>query len=97
MLRIALAGFGLAVALAAPVLPAAGSRYALILETPWSEGRAMEVGRGAGGLLIQTGWHNAVFYFPEGAAIPSWTMNTASVPVKVDGQMCGTARGTEFR
>lgn len=97
MLRIALAGFGLAVVLASPVISAGDSRYTLILETPWSEGRAVEVGRNAGGLLMQSGWHNAVFYFPEGVAMPAWTMETASMPVKGASQMCGAERGTEFR
>lgn len=97
VLRIGLAGFGLAVVLAAPVISAGDSRYTLILETPWSGGRAIEVGRDAGGLLMQSGWHSAVFYFPEGVAIPAWTADTASVPVKGASRMCGTERGTEFR
>lgn len=97
VLRIALAGFGLAMVLASPVISAGGSRYALILEAPWSEGRALEVGRNAGGVLMRSGWHNAVFYFPEGAVVPAWTQETASVPVKAASQMCGTERGMEFR
>lgn len=97
MLRIALAGFGLAVVLASPVISAGDSRYALIIEAPWSEGRAVAVGRNAGGVLMQAGWHNAVFYFPEGATVPVWTGNTASVPVKAASQMCGTEKGIEFR
>lgn len=96
MLKIALTAFGFGVVIASPVISAGESRFALIVEAPWSEGRAIEIGRRAGGVLIQSGWRNAVFYFPEGSAIPGWTADTASVPVKGSGPMCGNQRGTDF-
>lgn len=88
MLRVGLAIFGLGVVLASPILAETESRYALIVELPWQDGRAFEIGRGAGGLLLQSGWHNAVFYFPEGVALPDWTGATVTFPVSGNIGMC---------
>ena len=91
MLRVGLAIFGLGVVLAAPVLAAEDSRYAMIVELPWQDGHAIDIGREAGGLLLNAGWNNAVFYFPEGVAMPAWTGATASFPVNGDIMACNGA------
>ena len=91
MLRVGLAIFGLGVVLAAPVLAAGDSRYAMIVELPWQDGHAIDIGREAGGLLLNSGWHNAVFYFPEDAAMPAWTGATATFPVNGDIMACSGA------
>ena len=91
MLRVGLAIFGLGVVLAAPVLAAEDSRYAMIVELPWQDGHAIDIGREAGGLLLNAGWHNAVFYFPEGVAMPAWTGATATFPVNGDIMACNGA------
>lgn len=91
MLRTGLAILGLGVVLASPVLAAGKSRFAMIVEAPWDKGRAETIGREAGGLLVRSGWLNAVFYFPEGARIPGATGTTATIPVKGADTACGSA------
>lgn len=90
MLRIGLAIFGLGIVLASPAVAAGDSRFAMIVELPWNGGRAIQVGRDAGGLLVRAGWHNALFYFPEGVDRPDWTDGTATVPVRGTFAACGT-------
>jgi hypothetical protein len=97
VLRVGLAIIGLGVVLASPVLAEAESRYALIVELPWQDGHAVEIGRGAGGLLLQSGWHNAVFYFPEGVGLPDWTGATATFPVSGNIAACNGTNQTESR
>ncbi len=91
MLRIALATVGLGVVLASPALAADDSRFAVIAELPWREGRAIEAGLKAGGMLIQSGWHFAVFYFPEDAAAPGWSADTATIRIRGVDPVCGAA------
>lgn len=88
MLRVGLAIFGLGLVLASPVLAAKDSRYAVIVEAPWEEGRAIEIGRRAGGLLLQSGWHSAVFWFPEDVMMPGWTGATAILPLNGNIMAC---------
>lgn len=97
MFRVGLAIFGLGVVLASPVLAASESRYAMIVELPWLDGRAIAIGREAGGLLLRSGWHNAVFYFPEGVAMPDWTGVTATLPVNGDIMACSREKETESK
>lgn len=91
MLRIALAMFGFGVALASPTLAPGDSRFAVIAELPWREGQALDVGRRAGGMLVQTGWHYAVFYFPEDVQTPDWSADTATIRIRGVDPMCGGA------
>ncbi len=97
MIRVGLAIIGFGVVLASPILAETESRYALIVELPWQSGHAVEIGRGAGGLLLQSGWHNAVFYFPDGAELPDWTDATATFPVSGDIMACNRTDQTEPR
>lgn len=90
MLRIGLAVLGLGVVLASPVVAAGDSRFAMIVELPWNDGAAIRIGREAGGLLVKSGWHNALFYFPEGVDHPEWTSGTATVPVRGTASVCST-------
>jgi hypothetical protein len=91
VLRFGLAIFGLGLVLASPVLAAKHSRYAMIVELPWSAGEAERIGRLAGGLLLQSGWHSVVFYFPEGAAMPGMSSTTATIPVTGNIMACSRA------
>jgi len=91
MLRIALAIFGLGVALGSPALAAGDSRFAVIAELPWHEGQALEVGRKAGGMLVQSGWHYAVFYFPEDTKAPDWSADTVTIRLRGVDPMCAAA------
>ena len=96
MLRMSLAAFGLAVALGSPVLAAGDSRYALVMDAPWQADHAIDAGRGAGGMLVQSGWHNALFYFPEGVARPSSLDGTLIVPVRRPDPVCNGQNQTEL-
>ena len=93
VLRMGLAIAGLFIVLTSPVLAADDSRYALLVEPPWENGRAIEIGRDAGGLLLRSGWHNAVFYFPEGVVMPGWTADTAILRVSGDIMACSSTTG----
>jgi hypothetical protein len=95
MLRISLAAFGLAVALGSPALAAGDSRYALVLDAPWQDGHAIDAGRQAGGMLVQSGWHNALFYFPEGVARPASLGGTIIFPVRRSDPVCSGQNRTE--
>lgn len=97
VLRVGFAIFGLGVVLASPILAETESRYALIVELPWQDGRALEIGRGAGGLLLQSGWHNAVFYFPEDVALPDWTGATVTFPVSGNIAACNRTNQMESK
>lgn len=96
MLRISLAAFGLAVALGAPALAADDSRYVLIIDAPWQSDRAIEAGRNAGGMLVQSGWHNALFYFPDGVARPMSLAGAIIVPVRKPDPVCNGQKQTEL-
>jgi hypothetical protein len=88
VLRIGLATFGLGVVLASPLLDTGDSRFAMLVEMPWQSGHAVEAGRKAGGLLVRTGPHIAMFYFPEGVAMPAWSNGVAVLPLKATALAC---------
>ena len=95
LLRVTLAAFGLAVALGSPALAADASRYALVLEAPWLADDAIDAARQAGGMLVQSGWHNALFYFPEGVARPASLDGAIIFPIRRPDPVCSGKTNTE--
>lgn len=96
MLRVSLAAVGLAVALGAPALAADDSRYALVIDAPWQADRTIDAGREAGGMLVQSGWHTALFYFPAGVARPASLAGAIIVSVRKPDPVCNGQKQTEL-
>lgn len=96
MLRVSLAAFGLAVALGSPALSADDSRFALVFDAPWQADLTIDAGRQAGGMLVQSGWHNAIFYFPEGVTRPASLAGAVIIPVRRQDPTCGGQPGTDL-
>lgn len=96
MLRISLAAFGLAVALGSPALAASDSRFALVIDAPWQADRTIDAGRAAGGMLVQSSWHNALFYFPEGVPRSAALAGAIIVPVRKPDPVCNGQKQVEL-
>jgi hypothetical protein len=96
VLRFSLASFGLAVALGTPALAAGDSRYVLLLEAPWQADQTVDSGRKAGGMLVQSGWHSALFYFPEGIARPASLAGAITIPIRRPDPVCNGPKQTEL-
>lgn len=96
MLRISLAAFGLAVAVGSPVLAAGESRYALVIDVPWQPDHAIDTGREAGGMLVESGWHSALFYFPEGVVRPASLAGAIIVAVRRPDPVCSVQEQAEL-
>lgn len=96
MLRLSLAAFGLTIALGAPAFDAGDSRYALVLDAPWSHDQTVDAGREAGGMLVRTGWHNSLFYFPAGVARPASLAGAIIVPIRMSEPECASPDQTEL-
>lgn len=100
MLRASLALLGLAITLASPALAAGDTRYVLIVDAPWQADQTIAAGRDAGGLLVSSGWHSALFYFPEGVAMPGQpsgaSISGAMVfPIQRPDPVCNPVKQTE--